>query len=157
MAAPVARCRWRGQHEQSAKNVLVVDASVLASALGDDGTSGDAARARLLDEELTAPELIDLEVLSVLRRQRAAGSLDDRRSRLALDDLRDLPLERVSHRDLLWRAWELRDNLTVYGAAYVALAEVLGVTLLTADAHLVNTPGARCVMELLRVRGRGHE
>jgi predicted nucleic acid-binding protein len=130
--------------------VLVVDASVLVVALADDGADGDAARARLRDEELAAPELIDLEVVSVLRRQLSAGALDSRRAQFVVDDLRDLPMQRAPHRPLLARCWELRDNFTAYDAAYVALAEALESVLLTADTHLANAPGVTCPIEVLR-------
>lgn len=130
--------------------MLVVDASVLVVALADDGADGDAARARLRDEELAAPELIDLEVVSVLRRQLSAGALDSRRAQFVVDDLRDLPMQRAPHRPLLARCWELRDNFTAYDAAYVALAEALESVLLTADTHLANAPGVTCPIEVLR-------
>jgi predicted nucleic acid-binding protein len=129
--------------------VIVVDASVLVVALADDGRDGDAARVRLRNEQLAAPELIDLEVGSVLRRQLANGFIDDRRARLALGDLVDLPMMRAPHRPLLPRCWELRDNLTMYDAAYVALAEELGSSLLTVDAKLTEAAGPRCQVELL--------
>jgi predicted nucleic acid-binding protein len=130
--------------------VLVVDASVLVVALADDGADGDAARARLRGEQLAAPELLDLEVTSVLRKQRSSGMLDDRRALLALTDLRALPIHRAPHLPLLSRCWELRDNLTVYDAAYVTLAELLQADLLTADRRLAETPGARCGIEVLQ-------
>ena len=130
--------------------MLVVDASVLAPALADNGPDGDLARKRLRGETLAAPELIDLETISVVRRQCAAGELDGRRAALALKDLADLPLRRAAHLPLLARCWELRENLTVYDAAYVALAELLDVALLTADAGLAGAPGLRCRLELLR-------
>jgi len=129
--------------------VLVVDASVLAPALADDGPDGDAARARLRGQSLVAPELIDLETTSVIRGQSRAGHLDARRAALALGDLIELPLRRAPHRPLLARCWELRENLTVYDSAYVALAELLDVVLLTADARLAKAPGPRCAIELL--------
>jgi predicted nucleic acid-binding protein len=129
--------------------VIVVDASVLAPALADDDTDGDHARERLRGERLVAPELVDLEVVSVLRRAARAGRLEGRRSALALADLATLPLRRVSHLPLLPRVWELRDNLTAYDAAYVALAEVLGVLLLTADGPLKRAAGIRCEIEVL--------
>ena len=128
--------------------MLVVDASALATALGDDGPDGDTARARLRGEQLAAPELIDLEVASVFRRQVAVGALDARRAQLALDDLVDLPLRRASHRPLLARCWQLRDNLTPYDGAYVALAEALGTMLLTADTRLARAPDVRCVIQV---------
>jgi predicted nucleic acid-binding protein len=129
--------------------VLVVDASVLAPALADDGPDGDVARASLRGQSLLAPELIDLETVSVIRRRLQGGQLDDRRAGLALTDLVELPLRRVAHRPLLPRCWELRENVTVSDAAYVALAEMLDVPLLTADARLASAPGARCRFELL--------
>ncbi len=129
--------------------MLVVDASVLAPALADDGPDGDAARARLRGQSLVAPELIDLETTSVIRRQFRGGQLDPRRARLALTDLVELPLRRTPHRPLLARCWQLRENLTVYDAAYAALAEALDVVLLTVDARLASAPGPRCEIELL--------
>ena len=129
--------------------MIVVDASVLATALGDDGPDGDRARARLRGERLSAPELVDLEVASVLRRQVQGGEVDIRRAALALADLAALPLQRAPHRPLLARCWELRDNLTVYDASYVALAEALDVTLLTGDGRLARATGPRCRVEML--------
>lgn len=129
--------------------MLVVDASALAPALADDGRDGDTARTRLGGEMLAAPELIDLEVAAVIRRQLRAGELDDRRAELALDDLAAIPLRRASHRLLVARCWELRENLTVYDASYVALAELLEVALLTADARLAGAPGLRCEVDVL--------
>lgn len=130
--------------------MLVVDASVLAVALADDASDGDAARDRLRDESLAAPELIDLEVASVLRGQLIAGAIDARRADLALRDLEQMPLQRASHRALLRRCWELRDNLTTYDASYVALAEALEVPLLTGDQRVARAPGPRCRIEVLR-------
>jgi predicted nucleic acid-binding protein len=129
--------------------VIVVDASVLAVALGDDGTDGRRARRRLADETLAAPELIDLEVVSVWRRHVAGKLMTARRASAAVSDLRDLPLRRSSHRPLLERIWELRHSVTPYDAAYVALAEVLKVGLVTADARLARAPVVRCEIEVI--------
>jgi predicted nucleic acid-binding protein len=130
--------------------VLVVDASVLAVALGDDAIDGDRARARLRGETLAAPDLFDLEVTSVLRGRLAGGHLDGRRAEFALADLLTLPLQRVPTVRLIARCWELRDNLTVYDAAYVALAEAFDAPLLTAGSRLANSTGPRCSIEILR-------
>jgi predicted nucleic acid-binding protein len=130
--------------------MIVVDASVLATALGDDGDDGRRARDRLTGERLSAPELIDLEVASVFRRLCAAMQLDPARAAQALTDLEALRLHRVPHRPLIRRCWELRHNVTVYDAAYIALAEILDATLVTADQHLTNAPGATCAFELLQ-------
>lgn len=130
--------------------MIVVDASVLATALGDDSDDGDLARDTLRGRDrLVAPELVDLEVASVWRRAALAGDLGRRRAALALQDLDRLPLERVPHRTLLPRVWELRATVTVYDAAYVALAEALGAPVLTADLRLSRAPGPRCAFEVL--------
>lgn len=129
--------------------MLVVDASVLVVALADDGGDGDRARERLRGERLVVPELADLEVASVLRRHLGAGLLDARRAGLALEDLIALPAQRAPHAPLLPRVWELRGNLTVYDAVYVALAEAVGAALLTGDRRLAGAPGARCVVDVL--------
>jgi len=129
--------------------VIVVDASVIVTALFDDGPDGDMTRARLIDERLAAPHLIDIEVVSAWRRLASAGSLDERRSAMALTDLRQLRIERVPHGQLIERCWELRNNLTIYDAAYVALAELLDIGLLTADTRLARAPGTRCPIEVL--------
>lgn len=129
--------------------MLVVDASVVAVALADDGSDGDHIRARLRGERLAAPELVDLEVVSVLRRQYLAGALNLRRAELALTDLEALPLQRASHLSLLSRCWELRENLTAYDAAYIALAEALNATLLTGDRRLARAAGPRCDIEVV--------
>lgn len=129
--------------------VIVVDASALVPALADDGADGDLARSRLDGQPLMAPELIDLEVVSVFRRLVHTGQLPERRAGLALQDLADLPMRRAPHQPLLARCWSLRFNLTVYDAAYVALAEALDTVLVTADAKLAQAAGPRCPIELL--------
>jgi predicted nucleic acid-binding protein len=102
--------------------LIIVDASLIAPALADDGADGERARSRLRGEQLMAPEVLDLEVVSVIRKALLGGALNRRRAGLALADLLDLDLERVSHRPMLARIWELRQNLAPYDAAYVALA-----------------------------------
>jgi predicted nucleic acid-binding protein len=103
----------------------------------------------LSGERLAAPHVIDLEVASAWRRLVAAGELDERRARLALDDLDAIRLVRAPHAPLLGRCWELRDNLMIYDAAYIALAELMAITLLTGDARLAAAPVARCNVEVL--------
>lgn len=129
--------------------MIVVDASVLATALADDGPDGQRARERLRGDRLAAPHLVDLEVASVWRRQCRAGKLPARRAAAALRSLQALPLDRLGVHQLLSRCWALRDVLTVYDASYVALAEALGAVLLTADMRLSRAPGLHCVVEAL--------
>lgn len=133
--------------------MLVVDASLVALALANDQEKGSAVRERLHDERVSAPELIDVEVLSVVRRGVRRGELTPERAQVAVDRLMVLPLLRVPHRPLLPRCWELRGNLSSYDATYVALAERLGVTLLTADGSLTRAPGIRCDTELMPLGG----
>lgn len=129
--------------------MLVVDASVLAVALVDDGPDGDHVRARLRGEDLAAPSLIDLEVVSVWRGLARDGHLDARRVAFALDDLRALPLERVDHGALIMRCWELKENFTIYDASYIALAEALQATFLTGDRRIARAPGPTCPIEVV--------
>ncbi|MCL4292293.1 MAG: type II toxin-antitoxin system VapC family toxin [Acidimicrobiia bacterium] len=129
--------------------MIVVDASILVTGLADDGPDGDRVRARLRGERLAAPHVIDLEVASAWRRLLAAGALDERRAALALADLASLRIERSLHRPLLPRSWELRANLTIYDAVYIALAEHLGTTLLTGDVRIAGAPGTRCTVEVV--------
>jgi predicted nucleic acid-binding protein len=132
--------------------VLVIDASVLAVALIDDGPDGDRVRDRLRGEALAAPSLVDLEVLSVWRGLARGGLLEARRADLALADLQAIPIQRVDHTALLGRCWELRHNLTIYDAANVALAEALQVTMLTGDQRLASAPGPTCPIEVSKAK-----
>ena len=96
-----------------------------------------------------APHLVDVEVLSALRRLVASSELTAARAGEAITDLLDLPIERYPHDILVPRVWELRENFSAYDASYVALAEAVAdepVPLLTADARL-----ARAVADLLHV------
>jgi predicted nucleic acid-binding protein len=128
--------------------VLVVDAGVVIAALVSDDEVGAVARHRL-GQPCAAPQLLDLEVGSALRRLTLAGRLSARRGGAALRDLADLPLQRAPHRPLLDRCWELRNAVSFYDAAYVALAEALACPLLTTDRPLTRAPGTRCPVELL--------
>lgn len=130
--------------------MIVVDASVLVNALADDSDAGDTARLRLArDPSLHAPHVIDLEVLSVLRRAHRAGGLDERRATMARRDLRALPVQRYGHEGFADRVWELKDTVTPYDAVYIALAEVLGCVLVTADGRLSRASGPRCEIEVV--------
>ncbi len=129
--------------------MLVVDASVIAPAIADSGSDGDTCRARIKDQLLAAPDLLRIETMSVLRRQLANGSLSSEQASNALDDLLSLPLAVYPTAPLLGRGWEIRDNVTAYDACYVALAEALDCTLLTADGRLANAPGTRCQIETI--------
>ena len=101
------------------------------------------------DPDQAAPHVIDVEVLSIIRREHIRGLLDGTAAMLAVEDLRDWRGERFSHRSLLHRAWELRENVRAWDAFYVALAETLDATLITLDGRLGRVPGLRCAVEVI--------
>jgi predicted nucleic acid-binding protein len=129
--------------------VLVVDASVLAPVLADRSGDGQRFRNRLRGEVVVGPDLLRIEVTSVLRRHANAGLLTPRQARAAMNDLLDFPITVFPTRPLLRRVWELRQNLTAYDGCYVALAEAVDSRLVTADRRLATTPGLRCAVEVL--------
>jgi len=99
--------------------------------------------------EIAAPEVIDLECLSAFRGLVRGRKLEERKAALAVIELRGMGIHRHAHTGLLGRIWQLRDNVSPYDAAYVALAESLRATLLTADNRLARAPGIRCDVEVL--------
>ncbi len=129
--------------------MLVIDASVLFEAVADTPKAAAIGVRLLEDSDVHAPHLVDAEVLSVVQRHHRVGRLDATAATQAVSDLRDWPGRRWAHRDLLSRAWELRNNVTGYDALYVALAESLDATLFTLDHRLANAPGLRCSVEVL--------
>jgi len=133
--------------------LIVVDASVVANVVGDDGPDGYVARSRSRSAGgLAAPDLVDVETVSVLCKRWLAGDISDGRFASAVEDLEDLELDRYPTLPLIRRAYELRANVTAYDATYVALAEGLDRPLLTTDALLANAPGTRCEIQLLARR-----
>ncbi len=100
-------------------------------------------------QTLHAPHLLDVEIAQVIRRYAAAGDIDSQRGRMVFADLADFPLRRYSHDFLLPRIWDLRNNLTAYDAAYVALAEALDAPLLTRDRRLAAAVGHHAQIELV--------
>jgi predicted nucleic acid-binding protein len=130
--------------------MAVLDASVVVEYLAG-GEHADEARARVRSQQtaLWAPHLVDAEVGHVLRRAVLAGELSAAGARAALRDLADLPLRRAGHVGLLERAWRLRGAVTFYDALYVALAERLGLPLITLDARLAGAAPARVVVDLI--------
>ena len=132
--------------------MIVLDASAIVAVLLDPGSGAERIRERIESpgESLHVPHVMDLEVLHALRRQALRGVLSPRRSAEALEDLANIMFVRYPHTSLMQRIWELRENLTAYAAAYVALAEALDAPLVTMDARLAQAPGHNVAVELCR-------
>lgn len=129
--------------------MLVVDASALAPAIVDGGDDGARLRRRLHGETVAGPDLLRIEVVSVIRRQARTGSLTAAQADAAIDDLLAFPIWVLPTASLLPRAWELREDVTAYDGCFVALAEVLACPLVTADRRLATAPGTRCEVEVV--------
>lgn len=123
---------------------LVADASVVVASLADDGSTGRWARSILSGEPLLAPHLMPFEAANILRRSVLRGDLSEDLAQLTHADLLDLPVTLVDYLALAARAWQLRSTVTVYDAAYVALAEEADAPLATLDLRLSRAPGPTC-------------
>jgi predicted nucleic acid-binding protein len=105
----------------------------------------------IADAILLAPELLDVEVLSVVRRAVLRQQLEEQRAWLALEDLRDWPIDRIAHRVLVREAWQHRHNVSAYDAFYVAAARVYDASLLTSDGPLTRSPALGIVVQNIRI------
>lgn len=130
--------------------MIVVDASALADMLLQV-PSARSVTDRLLatGQTLHSPQVIDLEILQVLRRLALQGGERAVRASEALADFGVVRIVRYGHELLRQRIWELRANVTAYDAAYLALAELLDCPLVTRDARLARVPGHRVAVEVL--------
>ena len=99
---------------------------------------------------LLAPELLDVEVLSVFRRAVLRRQLNEQRALRAVEDLMDWPIDRIPHRSLVWAAWQHRNNVSAYDAFYVAAARLADAPLITADGPLARAPSLGIVVENVR-------
>jgi predicted nucleic acid-binding protein len=127
----------------------VVDASVLVEYL-IDGEQVEAAREAIGREPwVWAPALVDAEVGHALRGLTRRGEISARKAGDALGDLFEMRLQKVPHKHLVSRAWQLRDNVSFYDGLYVALAEAVGSPLVTRDARLARASGLRAEVELI--------
>jgi predicted nucleic acid-binding protein len=136
--------------------LIIVDASVLAAALADDGPLGDMSRTTLaLDPHWAAPGHLIVETFAALRGLHLGGKVGSERAMEALNALAASSIEVVSTAPLLTRMWQLRANVTGYDAAYVAAAEVLDCPLVTADSRLASADGIRCEVNLVSPTSEG--
>ena len=128
---------------------LVVDASVAVEYLLRTPL-GLTLADTIDDASLLAPELMDAEVLSVLRRAVLSGRLDEERALMALDDLTSWPVDRVPHRELVRLAWPYHRTVSAYDALYIATARVHDLPLLTADGRLARAPNLGIAIQHVR-------
>jgi predicted nucleic acid-binding protein len=129
---------------------MVADASVVLDVLLRT-PDADTLLERMVSASpmIHAPHLLDSEVAQVTRRYWQAGELDAKRGAEVIADLAALPIRRYPHEHMLQRIWELRDNVTAYDAAYLALAEALDMPLLTRDRRLAAAPGHSARVEVV--------
>ncbi len=131
--------------------MIVLDASAAVHLVLDTPTGlSIEERIRPPAASLHAPYLLDLECTSALRKLVSLGEITVEMAVAGLQRLLRLPAHRYPYDDLLHRIWALRDNITPYDAAYIALAEALGATLITCDVGLANAPGHRARVEVFR-------
>ena len=128
--------------------MIVLDASAVVELLTGTGRGVQVAT-RIQGEVLIAPELLDVEVLSVLRRLAITGKLISTEATGCVAFLRRLTIARTPQAALLSRIWALRNNLSAYDAAYVALAESEGCPLLTCDGRLGASVGHSAIIEVV--------
>lgn len=131
-------------------SLAVVDASVLTAFYASDDARRDLVAARLATgDALFAPAHLDAEVVSALRGLAMSNPILRTAVPTALNHLAGFPIRRMALAPLLQRIWELRDTVTAYDAAYVALAERLGASLVTSDGKLASATGPRCQFDLI--------
>jgi predicted nucleic acid-binding protein len=124
--------------------MIVIDASATIALLADSGSVGSFVGSIVSDHQLAYPALMPFEVASGLRSLTARGMVTTSFAATALQSIAQLGGVECPFGGLADRVWQLRDNVSAYDAAYVALAELLDVPLLTLDSRLRAAPGTRC-------------
>lgn len=125
---------------------VVCDASAIVALLLDSGPDGLWVTSELSDAELLAPSVISFEAANIIRRHELAGLISADQAAQAHMDVLDLTIEQWPYELLSGRAWELRQNLSIYDASYVVLAELTSTTLVTLDKRIAGAPGLRCTV-----------
>jgi predicted nucleic acid-binding protein len=125
---------------------FVCDSSAVAALLIDSGPDGQWVTHTVDSGTITAPTLVTYETANVIRRHELSGQISPDQAVQAHADLLDLTIELWPYEILAARAWELRHNLSIYDATYVALAETTDLILITLDKRLAKAPGAKCLI-----------
>jgi len=123
--------------------MVVIDASATFGALTTGSRHSLWARNILDTDDLVAPQLLLVEVAQIARKAVRRGELSPDSAWKVVAYAKGL-IELVPHAPLLHRVWALRDNVTSYDAAYVAVAEFLGAPLATLDSRLRRAQGPTC-------------
>lgn len=126
---------------------VVCDASALVALLLDGGSDGRWASDAISGADLVAPSIATFEAANIIRRHELAAVISADQAAQAHMDLVDLAIELWPYELLAGRVWQLRANLSVYDAGYVAVAELTGATLVTLDRRIAGAPGLRCVIQ----------
>lgn len=129
--------------------MVVVDTSAVLDSLAADRPEPDLAQRLATAGEWHAPHLLDVEVLHALRGLVRGRKITLDRAQDARTDFAALAIVRYPIVGLADRIWKLRDTLTAYDAAYVALAETLGCPLVTCDKGIAGA-GHRAKVEYYR-------
>ncbi len=133
--------------------MTVLDTSGAVDFLLADSAGERVAQLFAAEPVLAAPDLLVFEVLAVLRRDVGRGALPSERARGAVDDLGDLSLDLFPSLPLRRRAWELRHNLTMAHALFVALSEALGEPLATKDRALAAAARRHAGIDVIELDG----
>jgi predicted nucleic acid-binding protein len=128
----------------------VIDASAAAEYLLRTGLGLKIAEI-IEGAVLIAPELLDVEVLSVVRRAVLRKRLEERRALWVLEDLANWQVNRIAHVSLIQEAWQYRHNVSAYDSFYVATAHAYKAPLLTADGPLSRAPALGIVVQNTRM------
>jgi predicted nucleic acid-binding protein len=124
--------------------MIAVDASAVVALLVDDAELGSTSRGLYAQHDFAAPDLLPYEATSVLRKLCNLGTVTEGVAQQAWRDLSLIRLSAVPYGDIAARIWDLRDNLSAYDAAYVAVAELFDIPLLTFDPRIRRAPGPTC-------------
>lgn len=127
--------------------MIVLDASAAVDVLLNFQPNATRIRRRIKQEDsgdpretLHVPHLFGAEILHAIRRLTITGYISETRGIRAVSAMLNIRLTRYPHEPFAWRIWELKENVSAYDAAYVALAETLGSPLVTTDGRLAQAP-----------------